>query len=92
MRSAVDQEVIPIGDDTFRLEVPEPAIETLQSGASGPLLESIRLRFAVAPDEEQVELMLLIPGRPPKRLSSRRYHYLLATLARGGFRELSVAS
>jgi hypothetical protein len=82
VRSAVDQEVIPIGGDTFMLEVPEPAIETLQSGASVALLESIRLRIGVTPDEEQVEVTILIPGRPPKRLPPRRYHYLLATLAR----------
>jgi hypothetical protein len=81
VRSAVDQEVLLIDGGTFRLEVPAPTPETLLSGASAPLLESIHLRLAVTPDEEQVEATIVIAGHP-KRLPPRRYHYLLATLAR----------
>jgi hypothetical protein len=39
------------------------------------------LRLAVTPDEEQVEATVFVGGQI-KRLSPRRYHYLLATLAR----------
>lgn len=81
VRSVVNQEAIKLGDATYIIEVPTAHPETLQSGASGVLLESIRLHFAVAPDEEQVDVTVLMGGQS-KRLVPRAYHYMLLTLAR----------
>ena len=81
IRPAVDQEVITLGDATYVLEVPMRYAETLESGASGVPIESIGLHFAVAPDEEQVEVTVQM-GAQAKRIEPREYHYLLVTLAR----------
>jgi hypothetical protein len=88
---AVDQEVLLIDGETFTLEVPSPAVETLESGSSAPLLESIRLRLAVTPDEEQVQATVVVAGHS-KRLPPRRYHYLLATLARAWLKDKGLAA
>lgn len=81
VRPAVDQEVVSLGDATYVLEVPMRYVETLESGAVGVPIESIKLHFAVAPDEEQVEVTVMMGGQA-KRLEPREYHYLLVTLAR----------
>jgi FHA domain len=80
-RPAVNGETIPIGRESFLVEVPAPSVETLQSNTHAPLLESIGLRFTVTPDEEDVEMTVIIDGQPHP-LTPRRYHYLLVTLAR----------
>jgi pSer/pThr/pTyr-binding forkhead associated (FHA) protein len=80
-RPAIDHEMITLDGESFVLEIPTGDIETLRSDENAPRLESIMLRFAVAPDEEDVETTLIIEGKPHK-VAPRRYHYLLATLAR----------
>lgn len=89
-RPAVDAEVITIGGDSFSLEVPAPGNATLLSGTLLPPLESIRLRFEVTPDEEEVDLIAFVEGKPHK-IPPRRYHYLLVTLARAWLAEEGVA-
>ena len=81
VRSAVDREEITVDGEVYTLEIPYPEMETIQTSAAGPLLETIRLRLGVTPDEEQVEATVLFGDRP-KQLPARRYHYLLLTLAR----------
>jgi len=81
MRLAVDHEEIVVDGETFTLEMPAPVIATLESGADRPLLEAVHLRLAVTPDEEQVDVTVSFGGQR-RRLPSRRYHYLLLTLAR----------
>ncbi len=81
VRPVMDREIITLGDSSYVLEVPAQHTETLESGAIGVPIESIGLRFAVSPDEEQVEVTLLIGGQT-QRLEPREYHYLLVTLAR----------
>lgn len=79
-RKVTNGEQIRVGGDTYALEVPDTALETLQSTAPAGI-DSIRLRLAVAPDEEHVEVTVMVDGQA-RRLPSRRYHYLLVTLAR----------
>ena len=81
VRPAVDGEEISVDGEAYSLEVPTPDLETIQTNPTGPLLETIRMRLAVTPDEEQVEATVLF-GSQPRQLPARRYHYLLLTLAR----------
>lgn len=80
-RTVVDGETIDIEGRRYRLELPKIEAETHQSGMGAPTLESIALCLAVTPDEEQVEVTVMVGGHA-KRLPERRYHYLLVTLAR----------
>ena len=79
-RAAIDGEQIRVGDELYTLEIPAPMLETMPSITS-PLIDSIRLRLAVTPDEEDVEATVIVDGQM-RRLPPRRYHYLLVTLAR----------
>jgi len=79
-RTVDDGEQIRVGNDLYTLEVPTTMFETLPSVAS-PLIDSVRLRLAVTPDEEDVEATVFVDGQM-RRLPPRRYHYLLVTLAR----------
>lgn len=85
----VDGQIIEINGTKYRLELPSLEGETLQSGMGAPTLESIGLRLAVTPDEEQVEVTVLVGGHA-KRLPERRYHYLLVTLARAWIAEEGI--
>lgn len=80
-RPAKHGEIVELDDDLYVLEVPTSATDTVRSGNAAPMLESIGLRFAVAPDEEHVEVTLVI-GAKASVVPTRRYHYLLLTLAR----------
>lgn len=88
-RIVTDGEVLDIDGTRYRVELPNLEAETQQSGMGVPTLESIALRLAVTPDEEQVEVTVLISGHA-KRLPERRYHYLLVTLARAWLAEDGV--
>lgn len=90
-RVVVDGEILDIDGTNYRVELPNINAETQQSGAGLPTLESITLHFAVTPDEEQVELTVVVAGHA-KRLPKRRYHYLLVTLARVWIAEEGVAN
>lgn len=88
-RIAEDREILDIDGATYRLELPNLDLETQQSGAGVPTLDSISMILAVTPDEEQVEVTVIISGHA-KRLPERRYHYLLVTLARAWLAEENV--
>lgn len=89
-RPILDGEILEIDDAKYRIELPNGEIETYQSGPGAPTLESIALRLAVTPDEEQVEVTVIVGGHA-KRLPERRYHYLLVTLARAWLADEGVA-
>ncbi len=88
-RVVVDGEILELNGTRYRLELPNLEAGTLQSGMGAPTLESIALSLAVTPDEEQVEVTVLIGGHA-KRLPERRYHYLLVTLARAWIAEEGI--
>ena len=88
-RIVVDGEILDIERAKYRLELPNLEAETQQSGMGVSTLESIALRLAVTPDEEQVEVTVIVAGHA-KRLPERRYHYLLVTLARAWLEEEAV--
>lgn len=89
VRPAVDREEILVDSEAFTLELPAPVMDTLQSDAVRPCIGAIRLQLAVTPDEEQVDAIVLVGGQPMP-LPSRRYHYLLLTLARIWLAEAKV--
>ncbi|HRI65881.1 MAG TPA: FHA domain-containing protein [Polyangium sp.] len=88
-RVAVDGEILDADDTKYLLELPNIETETYQSGTGSPTLDSIALRLGVTPDEEQVEVTVIVGGHA-KRLPVRRYHYLLVTLARAWLAEENV--
>ena len=81
VRPATNGEIVEVGGSAYVLEVPVMAVGTIRSGETAPMLESIRLKFDVAPDEESVEITMFT-GNKTTTLPARRYHYLLVTLAR----------
>ncbi|HRI68295.1 MAG TPA: hypothetical protein PK156_28895, partial [Polyangium sp.] len=81
VRPATNGEIVELAGNAYVLEVPVMPVGTLRSGETAPMLESIRLKFDVAPDEESVEITMFT-GSKPTTLPPRRYHYLLLTLAR----------
>lgn len=91
VRSAKNGEELTLGSDTYVIEVPTQTLGTIRSGGNGPMLESIRLKFAVAPDEESVEVTLFV-GDKPTTLPPRRYHYLLVTLARAWLEDAGMSA
>jgi len=91
VRYAIDQDVLMINGDSFFLEIPSDDQGTMPSDTHAPTIASIRLRFVITPDEETVDTTVFIADRP-HRLEPRRYHYLLATLARTWLSEHNVTS
>lgn len=81
VRLAKNGEEAVVGSDRYILEVPTATTGTVSSGAGTPSIESIHLKFKVAPDEESVEITLL-SGNKSFTVPPRHYHYLLLTLAR----------
>ncbi|WP_437683505.1 FHA domain-containing protein [Sorangium sp. So ce131] len=75
-----DDELVVVGGEAFRLELPSGTSATVES-AAGVALDAVALRFAVSRDEEHVELTV-IAGDRAIPLAPRSYHYLLLTLAR----------
>lgn len=90
VRPAIDGEELSVGADTYIIEVPTATIGTIRSGVATPMLESIRLKFVVAPDEESVEVTMFV-GDKQTTLPARRYHYLLVTLARAWLEDAGVS-
>jgi FHA domain len=90
VRAAKNGEELVLGGDTYRLEIPLTMVGTVRSGMTTPMLESIRLKFTVAPDEESVEVMLFV-GDKATLVPARRYHYLLVTLARAWLEDVGMA-
>lgn len=89
-RAVVDREVLDIGGNKYGIELPLAEEETQQVSLVSLMLETIGLRLAVSPDEEQVEVTVLL-GAHAKRLPPRRYHYLLVTLARAWLADENAA-
>jgi len=84
-----DGEIVRIGGDAWKLYLPEPLPETVDSMASPAGIDNIRLRFHVSRDEEYVELVALHGGRTID-LKARAHHYLLLMLARARLRDRTL--
>lgn len=90
-RSLTNGEILDVDGAKYCVELPSLEEETLRSNPGTAPLECIALRLAVSPDEEQVQVTVLVAGQE-KRLPSRRFHYLLVTLARAWLAEEGVPS
>lgn len=76
-----DLQEITVGDDLWRLELPDFSSATIDTLRIGPTMETIGLRFAVSRDEERVELTVLTASGEI-RMAPRTYHAMLLVLAR----------
>lgn len=85
-REVSNNDVVVVGGESWKLEIPDPKIATLDTAQFGLMLETIALRFTVSLDEEHIELTLLHDGGEIP-LGTRRFHYLLLTLARAWLSE-----
>jgi len=85
----VDGEVLRIGSDAWRLNLPELLPQTIDSANSLLVLDDLTLRFHVSRDEEYVELNALHGARSID-LKARSHHYTLLVLARARVRDLSL--
>lgn len=90
VRPAKHAEELVLGTDVYLVEIPSSTIGTVRTGSNNPLLESVRMKFVVATDEESVELIVAV-GDKIMTLPARRYHYLLVTLARAWLEDTGVA-
>lgn len=90
VRLAKNGEELTLGGEVYVIEVPTTTIGTARSGGNTLILEALRLRFVVAPDEESVEVTM-ITGNKSVTLSPRRYHYLLLTLARAWIADAGIS-
>ncbi|MEL6342743.1 MAG: FHA domain-containing protein [Myxococcota bacterium] len=80
-RPVHDRQELLIGEQLWRLHLPEPIGGTWDLDAQTPAVEVLSLHFAVSLDEEHVELEARF-GNRTYDLKSRAHHYLLLTLAR----------
>jgi len=83
--AVVDGAVVRVGDDAWRVHLPELLIPTgIADGA--PPLAGLLLRFSVSRDEEYVELVA-VHDRQLFDLQARSHHYALLLLARARLRQ-----
>jgi hypothetical protein len=85
-----DGEVLRIGNDAWRLNLPDLLPQTTDSASSLLFLDNLTLRFHVSRDEEYVELDA-VHGSRSIDLKARSHHYTLLVLARARLRDLSLA-
>lgn len=87
-----DHQELRIGDQLWRLHLPEPRDDTLTSehGPGGADDAGMRLRFVVSRDELNVSLTVL-SAAGERRWEPRAPHYLLLTLARQRLAESHLA-
>lgn len=81
VRPVEDQEVITVGASAFRLDLPVMSEATPMVDIA-KTLENVTLRMAVSPDEETVEIKMMLRGVCAATLERREHGYLLLTLAR----------
>lgn len=77
----LDQALIQVGGQAWRLYLPVLLEGTLAADDSGLSLRNLRLRFAVSRNEEHVDLVVC-HRRGEFSLEPRAFHYMLLTLAR----------
>jgi hypothetical protein len=83
-RELVDRALVEAGG-LWRVHLPSSCVGTWEDGVAPLLVASLRLRFTVSRDEEQVELVAWAGERALERtidLGVRAHHYPLLTLAR----------
>ena len=83
--TADDDSLLRIGDQTWRLHLPELLSPTDVASDSTPGLDDLLLRFSVRRDEEYIELVA-VHDRQEIDLQARSHHYPLLLLARARLR------
>jgi hypothetical protein len=81
VQAVEDGRVIQLGEQAWRLVLPEALPATWEESDEGPTIDTITLRFAVHRNEEYVELVVM-HGVRRIDLEARAHHYVLLTLAR----------
>lgn len=82
-RAVRDGEVIPVGEQRWRVHLSDGVVATVEANGPRPEPTSApRFIFAVSRDEEQVELLVTSPSAGQRSLGIRAHHYLLLVLAR----------
>jgi hypothetical protein len=84
-----DDSLIRIGDQSWRLHLPELLSPTDVAADISPQLDDLLLRFSVSRDEEYVELVA-VHDRQEFDLQARSHHYALLLLARARLRQSSA--
>ena len=90
VRPIADRAIFTAAGRTWRLELPVMADATPMVDVA-MTLENIALRFAVTPDEERVEITVILHG-VETRLEPREHGYLLLTLARARLEDARLAA
>ncbi len=87
--SAADDSLLRIGDQAWRLHLPELLSPTDVAADFTPQLDGLLLRFSVRRDEEYIELVA-VHDRREFDLQARSHHYALLLLARARLRQSSL--
>jgi len=84
-----DGAVVHVGDDAWRVHLPELLVPTDVAAEVTPQIEGLLLRFSVSRDEEYVELVA-VHDRQVFDLRARSHHYPLLLLARARLRHQTL--
>lgn len=89
----VDRQILSVAGQRWRFCCPEAVGQTelVVSGRRSAELAAMALHFTVSPDEEHVEVAVMVDDRV-ELLESRACHYLLLTLARARIHEPGKAA
>lgn len=89
--AVADGEIVRLGADAWKLHLPEPLSETVDSILAPPSIDNITLRFHVSRDQEYVELFV-VHDTSLIDLKARSHHYTLLLLARARLRDRTLPS
>lgn len=84
-----DDAVVQVGDETWRVHLPELLRPTDVAADRAPRVDDLLLRFSVSRDEEYVELVAVY-DRQAFDLKARSHHYTLLLLARARLRHQAL--
>lgn len=79
--AVADQQLLTVGDQVWRIHLPEEHRGTVDASLTAAPTEAGALRFGVSQDEEYVEIQVRL-GERVIELGARAHHYLLLLLAR----------
>lgn len=83
-------EIVEVVGRTWRINLPDALVPTIDARATQPKTDALGLRFRVSGDEEYVELTALLGG-VPHRMPARAHHEILLTLARSRIDDADLA-
>jgi len=87
--TVADGDVLRVGDEAWRLHLPEPLPQTAEPVTRPLHLDDLTLRFRVSRDEEYVELTAVHDAQAID-LKARAHHYTLLVLARARLRDAAL--